>query len=221
MNVFTNAEEAFEFYYDTIKENGVRHANATAIFNEGFVLENPMDNLIKTPWRKWQPQYAMDEWEWYMLADNDIKVFEDVRGKRPVPQVWYNHANEDGFVMSNYGWQWARGKQIDYVLNELKRDPQSRRALLTMYDGKDNRLYTHDTPCTLNAHFQIVDDKLNMTIMMRSNDLIMGFCNDQYCFSMLQQLIADKLDLPVGEYFHFASNLHIYDNHLNMKNDNK
>lgn len=217
MNVFDNATEAFEFCYDSIIESGVMHSGAKAIFNEGFVILNPMDNVITTPWRKWQSQYAKDEWDWYLTADNDITKFEEIRGERSVPQVWYNHANKDGFVMSNYGWQWARGSQIDYVVNELKRDPESRRALLTMYDGKDNKLYTNDTPCTLNAHFQIRDNQLDMTIMMRSNDLIMGFCNDQYCFSKLQELIANKLGIKIGEYFHFASNLHIYPEHFNMK----
>ena len=219
MNIFDTAEESFEFYYDTIRTHGVEHCGAKAIFNEGFTILNPMDNAIKTPWRKWQPQYAMDEWDWYMTADNSIKTFEAIRGKKSVPEVWYNHANDEGKVMSNYGWQWARGEQIDYVVNELKRDPQSRRALLTMYDGKDNSLYTDDTPCTLNASFTILNGVLNMTIMMRSNDLIWGFCNDQYCFSLLQELIANRLEIAVGEYHHFNVNFHIYNDMLNMKYD--
>jgi thymidylate synthase len=47
---------------------------------------------------------------------------------------------------------------------------------------------------------------------MRSNDLWYGFCNDQYCFSRLQLLVADELGLLVGKYFHFAHNLHLYNN---------
>lgn len=221
MTIFDTAEEAFEYEYDNILKYGIDHSGAKAIFNEGFAILNPMNNTITTKWRKWQPQYAIDEWEWYLTANNDIGVFEIIRGDKNVPDIWYNHANEEGKVMSNYGYQWARGLQIDYVVNELKRDSESRRALLTMYDGKENSLYTHDTPCTLNAHFQIVNGKLNMTINMRSNDLIMGFCNDQYCFSMLLQMVSDKLEIGVGEYYHFASNLHIYPEHLNMKYDNR
>jgi len=49
---------------------------------------------------------------------------------------------------------------------------------------------------------------------MRSNDLWYGFCNDQYCFSMMQQMVADRLNLPVGTYYHFANNLHLYNNKL-------
>ena len=49
---------------------------------------------------------------------------------------------------------------------------------------------------------------------MRSNDLWFGFCNDQYCFSQLQQLVADETDYEIGTYFHFAHNLHLYERDL-------
>ena len=56
-----------------------------------------------------------------------------------------------------------------------------------------------------------------MAVLMRSNDLWYGFCNDQYCFSKLQESVALKLGIEVGEYYHFAHNLHIYNNFLNKK----
>ena len=53
-----------------------------------------------------------------------------------------------------------------------------------------------------------------MAALMRSNDLWYGFCNDQYCFSMLQKLVADRLDIKVGEYYHYAHNLHLYNDKI-------
>jgi len=64
---------------------------------------------------------------------------------------------------------------------------------------------------------QIVDGKLCMSVMMRSNDLWYGFCNDQYCFSELQKLVAKRLKLPIGWYYHYASNMHIYNDKLNKR----
>jgi thymidylate synthase len=72
--------------------------------------------------------------------------------------------------------------------------------------------YKYDTPCTYAVQFTIVDNKLNMCVTMRSNDLWYGFCNDQYCFSRLQLLVADELEIRLGTYFHFAHNLHLYNN---------
>ena len=55
-----------------------------------------------------------------------------------------------------------------------------------------------------------------MTVLMRSNDLWYGFCNDQYCFAQLQKMIAERLSVEVGTYYHFATNLHLYNNKLNQ-----
>ena len=56
--------------------------------------------------------------------------------------------------------------------------------------------------------------KLNMAVVMRSNDLWFGFCNDQYCFANLQMLVAYELGIECGEYYHYAHNLHLYNNKL-------
>ena len=63
----------------------------------------------------------------------------------------------------------------------------------------------------------ILNGLLNMCIKMRSNDLWYGFCNDQYCFSKLQSLVAHELDIPIGTYYHFAHNLHLYNNIIESK----
>ena len=55
--------------------------------------------------------------------------------------------------------------------------------------------YAKDTPCTYAVQFTVLNNKLNMSVVMRSNDLWYGFCNDQYCFSKLQQLVAERQDM--------------------------
>ena len=96
----------------------------------------------------------------------------------------------------------------------LKANPKTRQATVSIYDGKEisNGTYQYDTPCTYAIQFTILNDKLNMCVTMRSNDLWYGFCNDQYCFSQLQIMVAEKLAIPVGTYYHFAHNLHLYNN---------
>ena len=70
---------------------------------------------------------------------------------------------------------------------------------------------------TYAIQFTITGQSLNMCITMCSNDLWYGFCNDQYCFSKLQELIANKLNISIGTYYHFTNNLHIYNNFLNKQ----
>jgi thymidylate synthase len=69
----------------------------------------------------------------------------------------------------------------------------------------------------LSIAFQIIEGKLNMTTVLRSQDLVFGACNDIYCFTKLQELVSNKLGLPIGIYFNFAIDLHIYERHFNLK----
>ena len=95
-------------------------------------------------------------------------------------------------------------------------DENTRQAAISIYDGKEIHSYDNDTPCTYAVQFTIMPKtrKLNMAVVMRSNDLWFGFCNDQYCFASLQMLVAYQLGIDVGEYYHYAHNLHLYNNKL-------
>ena len=89
--------------------------------------------------------------------------------------------------------------QLDMILETLKHNKDTRQACISIYDGKEAfEKYCHDTPCTYAVQFTIVRNKLDMCVTMRSNDLWYGFCNDQYCFSKLQQFVASRLNIPVG-----------------------
>jgi len=209
-NKFKNANEAFKYYKWQIPEYGADFDDTKALFNVGFYLEDPMDNLIKDQDRNWKWDYAEAEWQWYLSGDRNIKRLGELYGK--VPEIWKRMADGNGDVNSNYGWQWKRGNQLDKVIELLKSNPRTRQATVSIYDGKEFDKYWHDTPCTYAIQFTIQAQHLNMCVTMRSNDLWYGFCNDQYCFSKLQELVATETGLLIGSYYHFAHNLHLYDN---------
>ena len=209
-NRFKNANEVFKYYKWVIKDHGVKFDNTRALFNIGFEIEDPMDNLIEDEDRNWKLDYAEAEWQWYLSGDNNINKLGELYGK--VPEIWKRMADKEGFVNSNYGWQWKRSNQLDEVVDLLKTNPRTRQAAISIYDRKEGYMYDNDTPCTYAIQFTILNDKLNMCVTMRSNDLWYGFCNDQYCFSKLQELVATETGLLIGSYYHFAHNLHLYDN---------
>lgn len=211
MTEFKNAQEAFEYYYDKILFFSETVNVTKSILNQGFYINNPIDNEINTNWRKWKKDYAEIEWEWYLSKNRSVSEI------KKIAKIWDKMHNGDNIVNSNYGYQWSRNEQIDFVINELSKNPYSRRAALTIYDGKEHDIYSFDTPCTLNILFNITYGKLNMSVLMRSNDLVYGFCNDQYCFSKLQEMIANKMNLPIGWYYHHVNDLHIYEKHFNLK----
>ena len=211
---FYNANHAFNYWLGFIPKHGIDFDDTKAIFNCGFYIENPKDNQIINPIRDWSLKYAMSEWKWYLSGDQSIDKLGEIYGK--IPPIWCRMADPDGNVNSNYGWQWKRNGQIDYVIDLLRNQPDTRQAAITILDMKEHDSFTFDTPCTYAIQFTIVNNKLNMSVAMRSNDLWFGFCNDQYQFSRLQHYIWGKLDagIEIGTYFHFAHNLHLYNDKI-------
>ena len=211
-NKFYNANHAFNYLWDHIQKTGIDFDNTKAIFNCGFRLEDPLDNHIVNPMRDWKADYAEAEWQWYLSGDNSISKLGSIYGK--IPPIWVRMANNKGEVNSNYGWQWQRENQLEYVIKKLRKHKETRHAAISIYDCKEHDKYKKDTPCTYAVQFTILNDKLNMSVYMRSNDLWYGFCNDQYCFSMLQKYVAERLSMDIGWYYHHAHNMHIYNDKL-------
>jgi thymidylate synthase len=212
-NKFKTAKEAFEFFYPTIQGQGRDFAGTKALFNIGFTIEKPMDRLIDTWYREWNHTYAEAEWQWYLTGEPTAQTLGKLYGK--IPKIWQDMTDGNGKVNSNYGAQWERGWQLDKVVAMLKNNPDTRQAAVSIYDGKEISTYKYDTPCTYAVQFTVVDGKLNMCVTMRSNDLWFGFCNDQYCFSQLQEMVSKRTGYDMGTYYHFAHNLHIYKDQLN------
>ena len=212
MQKFRNSTEVFEYYLLKILQDGIAHGETQALFDVGFTIVNPLDNQIKSKFRKFSTKYAESEWKWYLSGDPSIEELRKIHGS--VPKIWERHADEEGKVRSNYGWQWLRKNQINKVLEKLEKDRDSRQCVISIYDGKEVDTYEYDTPCTTTIQFQIVQDKLNMSVHMRSNDLWYGFCNDQYMFSKLLEMCASRLSVAPGTYYHQATNLHLYNNQI-------
>ena len=212
METYYNANHAFNSLRADIIDKGIPFANTKALFNIGFYLQNPLDNKITNKERDWKEEYAEAEWQWYLSGDRNIKKLGDIYGK--IPPIWERMADHNGNVNSNYGWQWLRNDQYEYIIDKLKFENDTRHAAISIYDCKENLDYENDTPCTYAVQFTIINDKLCMSVYMRSNDLWYGFCNDQYCFSMLQKKVAEDVNKDIGWYYHHAHNMHLYNDKL-------
>lgn len=118
--------------------------------------------------------------------------------------------------------------QLDLLVEHLKSDPNSRRAVLQMWtpdDDLQNVGWSKDVCCNLSVMFSLRDyyhsdwgdqpagvyKKLDMTVTNRSNDLIWGLLGANYVhFTFLQEYLAARLGAEVGRYHHFTNNLHVY-----------
>ena len=211
-NTFETANEAYEYMHNEIITNGIDFAGTKALFNIGFTIEDPTNKVITNKERNWNEEYAAAEWAWYLSGDPRVTTLGKLYGK--IPAIWKNMADKNGEVNSNYGYQWKRNDQLENVINILKHGYDTRQAAISIYDGKEINKYEFDTPCTYAIQFTVVQNKLYMSVYMRSNDLWYGFCNDQYQFASLQEMVAERLNLPVGTYYHHAHNLHLYNDKI-------
>jgi thymidylate synthase len=210
--VFRNANEAYEYLHDRIIQDGVDFADTKALFNVGFYITDSQDNKIINRERNWKEDYAEAEWQWYLSGDRNIAKLGELYGK--IPEIWKRMADENGNVNSNYGWQWIRTDQLNHAIRLLKKDSSTRQAAISIYDAKEHIKYDNDTPCTYAVQFTILHNRLDMCVTMRSNDLWYGFCNDQYCFSKLQKMVSNELNIEPGVYYHFAHNIHLYNDKI-------
>lgn len=110
--------------------------------------------------------------------------------------------------------------QLRFVLEKFYEDIDTREAVITIHDpvaddfmNRTGRLlHTKDTPCTRSIHFMMVNGKLNCYVHIRSNDLIWGFSAvNVFNFTFMQEYVAMMLGVPVGSYYHYADNLHVYE----------
>ena len=212
MHKFRTANDAYEYLHDRIIQDGVDFAGTKALFNVGVYITDSQDNKIINRERNWKQEYAEAEWQWYLSGDRNISKLGELYGK--VPEIWKRMADEHGNVNSNYGWQWQREDQLESIIYQLKNNPETRQAAISIYDAKECKDYVNDTPCTYAVQFTILHGRLDMCVTMRSNDLWYGFCNDQYCFSKLQKMISNRLNIEPGVYYHFAHNMHLYNDKI-------
>ena len=210
--VFRNANEAYEYIHDRILQDGVDFADTKALFNVGFYITDSQDNKIINKERNWKLDYAEAEWQWDLSGDPSTQKLGEIYGK--VPEIWKRMEDNSGNVNSNYGWQWQRYGQLDKVIGQLDFNNETRQAAISIYDGKEINKYANDTPCTYAVQFTILHNRLDMCVTMRSNDLWYGFCNDQYCFSKLQEMVSNELNIEPGVYYHFAHNMHLYNDKI-------
>ena len=209
--LYKNATEEFEVLFVDIMQTNEDFACTKAIFNEVFTLENPSDKVITTPQRKFNEDYAEYEWNWYLKGDRDASEI----GERA--KIWKQMMVEGTTeVNSNYGYFWNKNYQLSRVVQELRVNKETRRAIVVHYDINELDRYKYDTPCNDVLNFYIKDDKLHLTVFARSIDLVFGFCNDQYTFAKLMEMVAFQLDIPVGEMHWMVTNLHIYPRHYDM-----
>lgn len=187
------------------------------------VFENPKDRVLFSPLRDCNPFFHLMESLWMLAGRHDVAF----------PSTFNSNIaqySDDGIRFSGaYGFRWRKWFDIDQIhaaILRLASDHETRRVVVQMYDARhDIKIEERgglDIPCNLAITFQvwISEDnppKLDMTVFNRSNDLIWGaYGANVVHMTMLQQLIAEAIDVEVGEYAQVSANTHAYERHFEL-----
>lgn len=186
------------------------------------VYEKPMERVLFSPTRNANPFFHLMESLWMLAGRNDIE-FPAQFNKR------MNEYSDNGTIQwGAYGWRWRDFfgyDQLVVIIGELKKNPNSRRCVLSMwnawmdmfceeYDTSDLFVATKagkDVPCNTHAYFDVRGGVLNMTVCNRSNDAIWGaYGANAVHFSFLLEYIAEQIGVPMGVYRQMSNNFHAY-----------
>ena len=105
--------------------------------------------------------------------------------------------------------------QIQYVIDELTRNPDSRRAVIDIRDNKQD-MYSADPACLQHIQYLMRGDALHCKVLFRSNDACKATFMNAFALIMLQKRIADKLGVKVGSYTHRANSFHCYERDFDL-----
>lgn len=169
-----------------------------------FTLLNASNSLVTLPSRKMNLTFSLVESLQLIAMTSDSD--QQIRFNSNMANFVDKATNQ---FEAPYGL--ALREQLIPTIDALKRDPDTRRAVITIYEGAQMQLSRANVPCTESLQFFIRDGKLELTVMMRSNDLWWGVPYDVAQFTAVQFVVAQALHLPMGAYHHIAASGHIYE----------
>ena len=206
-------------------------ASITALLSEGKVnspskgqnleltgvlldLENPLNRISRTETKNTLFS-CLGELSWY-LSGSDIASHMTYY----LPE-YTKFAEDDGTVRGAYGPRllgtYNSINQLENVISLLCRKTTTRQAVIQIFDKADLIGEKKDIPCTQALQFLLRDNYLELIVTMRSNDVFRGLPHDIFCFTMLQEFVANELsermdvDIKLGGYKHFVGSFHLYD----------
>ncbi len=153
---------------------------------------------------------------WLLKGDTNIAY---LKGNKV--SIWDEWADDKGELGPVYGKQWRRwagtdGSEIDqirWVVDEIKRNPDSRRLIVSAWNVADLPRMAL-MPCHTLFQFYVADGKLSCQLYQRSGDIFLGVPFNIASYALLTHMVAQTCGLQVGDFVHTLGDAHLYSNHF-------
>lgn len=192
-----------------VSRNVIRPSKGPATELTGVLLKltDPRTRLSRTE-RKGTVFSCLGEFLWYLAGSKDLKFIEYY-----LPR-YREFSDDKKTVHGAYGPRLFGGghkNQVHNVIKLLKEKPDSRQAVIQLFDSADIAKVYKDVPCTCTLQFLIRRNKLHLIASMRSNDAFVGLPHDIFAFTLLQEIVARSVGVELGQYKHAVGSLHLYE----------
>lgn len=162
--------------------------------------------------------YIARELQWYTSMSLNVNDIPE-----PVPAIWKAVADKDGYINSNYGWciySEANGSQFKNVVEQLKANPDSRRATM-IYNRPSmhvdyNKNGMSDFMCTNAVQYLVRNGHVHALVYMRSNDAVFGYKNDFAWQKHVLDQVSEEIGIPSGNIYWNVASLHVYERHFEL-----
>jgi thymidylate synthase len=178
-------------------------------------IRKPRARLSRSETRG-RPFGCLGELCWYLAGSNRVDFITHYLAR------YINESEDQETIYGAYGprlFDYRGINQIANVIDLLRARPNTRRAVIQLFDPADISSSHIEIPCTTTLQFLVRDGLLNLVATMRSNDAYIGLPHDVFCFTMMQEIVARSVGADVGTYRHFAGSLHLYEDVGKTKND--
>ena len=154
---------------------------------------------------------AVKELLWiYRDQSNDVTKLQEQN-----VHIWDEWVDENNTIGKGYGYQIAKFKQIDKLIETLKTNPQDRRMIMTMWNIADLPDMTLQ-PCCFMTLWDVSGDRLNCMLIQRSGDLGLGVPFNTTQYAVLVHMVAQVTGFKPGLFTHIINNAHVYENHVEV-----
>ena len=171
----------------------------------------PLVTTKKVHWKS-----VVGELLWFLTGDTNNNTLEEIG-----ISIWREWAQADGSLGPIYGHQWRSWSapngqtidQISWLLEEIKKNPDSRRLIVSAWNVADLPQMAL-LPCHTMFQFYVANNKLSCQLYQRSADAFLGVPFNIASYALLTQMIAHVCKLELGEFIHTFGDAHIYNNHF-------
>jgi thymidylate synthase len=190
-----------------VMENGEecapRGKKIVELLHTQVTITDLRNNILTHPLRDLNFRFMIGEWIWIQSGRRDVAWIE--KYNKQIAQF-----SDDGITFRGaYGPRLAM--QVPTLLNLLRKDADTRQAVVRIFNDVDLSRATKDVPCTLSLQLLLRQGKLHSVMTMRSNDLWLGFPYDAFNFSQLTNSIAGELGVETGSFTLQAGSSHLYE----------